>query len=187
MITPCDFDLNLLLALNFDGGRVLDQVMYAISGRATWIPLYLLIAWQVYRHWGWRTLLFFLAAAGLMVLCADQTASLCKTHLSKLRPTHYPPIEGLVHTVNGYLGGLYGTVSGHAANAFAVVMLAGLTFRNRGFWWAMAIWATAVSYSRIYLGVHYPVDVLLGTAAGLFWGWVWYRVFRWATARYLRS
>ncbi len=205
MITPFDFDRDLLLALNFDGGPVLDALMYAISWSPTWIPLYLAILWLLWRKAfrnaaagtnglsgnglsaaagpvsrvspepsrkiAWNTLFLFLAAAALVVLFCDQTATQFKTHLPKFRPTHYPPIEGMVHSVYGYLGGLYGTVSGHAANSFGVAILSSLALHNKGFSWFIFLWAVAVSYSRIYLGVHYPMDILCGTAAGLLWGW----------------
>lgn len=176
MITPFALDQELLLLLNFNGGSTLDQIMYIVSGKLTWVPLYGLIVWLVYRAQGWRGALLFLVMAAMMVLCADQTASLAKTYLPKFRPTHYPHIEDLVHTVNGYRGGLYGTISSHASNSFGLVMLASLTLSRRWITISLVAWATLVAYSRIYLGVHYPLDILLGTAEGVLWGYLWFKI-----------
>ena len=79
--------------------------------------------------------------------------------------------------MNGYRGGLYGFVSSHAANLFGIATLISLVLRNRGSWLAMMAWAAIVAYSRIYLGVHYPGDILGGTVIGIgvaflvFWIW----------------
>lgn len=183
MITPYLFDQNLLLALNFDGGLVTDQIMYVISGKLTWVPFYICILWLIYARLGLRKLVLFALAVPLLITFADQTATLAKEYLPKSRPTHFAPIMEDVHTVNGYVGGPYGTVSSHAANCFGLALLASLLLKRRWFTWMMFCWAAVVSYSRIYLGVHYPMDILLGTLEGLFWAFVWYRVLLWADSR----
>lgn len=186
-ITPFLFDQNLLLALNFDGGTVMDWLMYTISGKYIWIPFYICILWIVYARLGLRMLILFVLFVPLLITCADQTATLAKTYLPKARPTHFEPIMAGVHTVNGYVGGPYGTVSSHAANCFGLALFSWLLIRRRWFAWMMFCWATVVSYSRIYLGVHYPMDILVGTVEGLFWGWVWYRALRWVETRIISS
>lgn len=183
MITPYLFDRNLLLTLNFDGGSAMDWFMYAVSGKLTWVPFYVCILWLVYSRLGLRKLVLFAIVVPLFVTCADQTASLAKEYLPKSRPTHFAPIMEEVHTVNGYVGGPYGTVSSHAANCFGLALLASLLIRRRWFSWMMFGWAAMVSYSRIYLGVHYPMDILFGLFEGLFWAFLWYRVLCWADSR----
>lgn len=178
MITPYEIDTEWFLALNGDGGWFVDQFMWYASAKLTWIPLYAVVLWWVWRSRGWRFALAFLIAAALIVLCADQTASFFKHNFSKFRPTHYPPIEGLVHTVNGYTGGLYGTVSSHAANTVGFALLASLVIRIRWVTLSLAMWVLLVSYSRIYLGVHYPFDILFGLLDGLFWSSIIYLVFQ---------
>lgn len=182
-ITPFLFDQNLLLALNFDGGWFLDQCMYIVSGKLTWVPFYLLILWLIYARLGWKVLLMSIVTIALLITCTDQTATLAKTFLPKLRPTHYEPIAAQVHTVNGYVGGWYGTISSHAANCFGLALFTSLLLRRRWFARMMFVWAALVAYSRIYLGVHYPMDILIGTLEGLFWAWVWYRIYRWAARK----
>lgn len=183
-ITPFLFDQNLLLALNFDGGWFLDQAMYIVSGKLTWIPFYLIILWIIYDRMGLKALLMSVVTIALLITCADQTATLAKTYLPKFRPTHYEPIAAQVHTVNGYVGGWYGTVSSHAANCFGLALFTSLLIRRRWFSWMMFVWAALVAYSRIYLGVHYPMDILIGTLEGLFWAWLWYRIYRWTERRF---
>lgn len=170
MITPWDFDQNMLLALNFDGGETLDFVMFWVSKTFIWIPLYVWVLWMVWRKVGLKGALVFLVVAALMVAGVEMMANLFKDHLSKFRPTHYPSLQDQVHTVNGYVGGLYGTMSAHAANTMAFIVLAGGVIRKKWLWWTLALWVAVVCYSRIYLGVHYPLDVMLGLCGGTLWG-----------------
>lgn len=138
----------------------------------------LFLTWVMFRKLGARAAITFFVVCAMMITCADQTASLCKDYMPKYRPTHYDVLAGQVHTVYGYTGGLYGTVSSHAANAMALMILAGLTLKRRWLWWAMSVWVALMSYSRIYLGVHYPMDILLGLVEGAFWGIVWWLILR---------
>lgn len=170
MITPCELDSNLFLSLNGDGGWFIDQIMWYASAKLTWVPLYALILWWVWHTKGIKAAVMFLAAALLIVLFADQTASFFKNNMPKFRPTHYPPFEGLVHTVNGYTGGLYGTVSSHAANTVGIAILTAMAIRKRWVTLLLAVWVVLVCYSRIYLGAHYPFDVMFGLIEGSFWG-----------------
>lgn len=186
MVTPWGFDQELLLALNFDGGSALDVLMYWVSQTWVWVPFYAWVLWLVYRQLGWRGALGFLVVAGFLVVCADQTAGFFKSYLPKFRPTHTASLEGLVHTVNDYRGGLYGTVSAHAANTLGFAVLAGGVLRRSWFWWVVLVWVVVVSYSRIYLGVHFPMDVLFGLLTGAVWGLVWLRFFRVFGPKYLR-
>lgn len=185
MIAPWDFDRAWLLALNFDGGALLDFVMYYASTTWLWIPFYIFIVWHVYRRVGVSGVVAFVVMAALMILCADQTAGLFKSILPKLRPTHYDPISSSVHTVYGYQGGSFGTVSSHAANCMAFLILAGGVISRSWAWWLLSFWVVLVAYSRIYLGVHYPMDIAFGLLTGVVWGLVWRRFYRWFYKRYL--
>lgn len=151
-----------------------DNVMYCISGKLTWIPLYAALLWFVCKQEGWKNLLGFIVIVALMVFVADQGAGLAKTYLPKFRPTHNADLQGLIHTVNDYRGGLYGTVSSHASNSFALAIFCSLIFKRGWVWISLLVWASVVAYSRIYLGVHFPYDVVLGALLGVAVGFAAY-------------
>ncbi len=178
MIEPSSLDLSLLHALNFDGGQTLDSIMVWVSGKFSWIPLYVLLLWGVYRKVGLRNFLWFVLAVVVLIILADQTATQAKIHLSKLRPQCYEPLNGLIHTVEGYRCGLYGTISSHAANTMGLSVLSASLIGRRWVWWALMIWVALISYSRIYLGVHYPFDVFFGLLEGAFWGFIVFVTYR---------
>lgn len=178
MIEPASLDLSIFTALNGDGGQFADFFFYWVSAKLTWVPFYAFLLWVVYKQLGLRTLIIFAVICAATIACADQTATLCKTYFPKLRPSHYEPLSGIVHTVYGYSGGLYGTVSSHAANSAALTMLLWLTLNRRWVWVTMAAFTVLISYSRIYLGVHYPADIALGLVEGAFWGTFWGLILR---------
>ena len=99
-----------MLALNFDGGPVMDAVMWFASGIPNWIPLYLAVLYIVYRNYGWKYMLFALLFVGLGVGLCDQVCNFFKRNVPYLRPTHTEDMLPYLHTVKGYLGGLMGTV-----------------------------------------------------------------------------
>lgn len=156
----------LFLYLNFDGGAFLDQFFYIVSGKLTWVPLYIYVLYIIYKKFGWQSALLSLAFMGLGVGIADQVCNFFKDNFSVLRPTRNPLFDGLVHTVNGYTGGMFGTVSAHAATTFSVAVFSLMLIRNRWFSFGIIFWALLVGYSRIYLGVHFPQDVLFGLILG---------------------
>jgi len=161
-----DLDVKMLLFLNSMNSPFIDKLMFFISGKIEWLPLYLfLIFWMFYRFRkkGW----LFLALTILVFALSDLgSVHLFKNVFERLRPSRNPELEGLVHLVNGYRGGMYGFISSHAANTFGLAVMVSLIFRERWLTVSMLLWAAVVSYSRIYLGVHYPFDVL----GGAIWG-----------------
>jgi undecaprenyl-diphosphatase len=114
----------------------------------------------------------------LAVTLADQfSVQLFKNIVQRLRPCHEPSLVGLVHLVNGECGGQYGFVSSHATNSFNVALLSLLFIKKRWFTISIILWAIVVGYSRIYLGVHYPGDVICGSLLGALIGWSIYRLY----------
>jgi undecaprenyl-diphosphatase len=163
------WDVELFRLINGAHLPWLDPVMAGISSKALWIPAYALAAWWIWRREGARGLALTLAAAALLITLSDQTASgLLKPWAARYRPCR--PEAGLpftVHTVEGRCGGAYGFASSHAANFFALAAWLSGRIRKRGFRLAAYAAALLVAWSRVYLGVHYPGDVVAGAAIGL--------------------
>lgn len=163
-----DLDARLLLIVNGAHSPFFDAVMWCISGRWIWVPFYIVLTYMLFRHFSWKRATLCLITIGLIILAADQTcASLIRPEVCRLRPANLNnPLSQLVHVVNGYRGGRYGFPSCHAANTFALAMFMSLVFRNRWFTVMMFSWAIVVSYSRMYLGVHYFGDLFCGASVG---------------------
>ena len=179
-----DIDADALLAVNGWHDAFQDALWWLMT--AKWSSGVLLIAllW-ILLHQHRRHALLVLAMIALAFLIADQTASgLIKHLVERLRPTHDPSLESMVHIINGYRGGMYGFVSSHASNAFAVSLLLSLVMRHRAVTISLFTWSLLQCYSRIYLGVHYPGDIIGGIIVGLLAGWISWLVMRWIMRRW---
>lgn len=158
-------DKKLFLFLNSLRTETLDSVMWSISGKYIWIGLYLILLYSIIAKYKLKGIIFILGIV-LTIVLADQISVLIKNSVERYRPSHNPEFENLVHIVQGYRGGSYGFVSSHAANSFGLAMFISLLFHKRWITTSIFIWAAVVSYSRIYLGVHYPADIICGALLG---------------------
>lgn len=190
------WDTEILLWINCHYSDFMDSLMWLSSGTLTWIPLYVVMLvvlwsrmsvpadnallrvgrWRGHRHTVQRVLLILTIV--LLVLLTDQTCHVLKHWIARPRPSHAPELEGLVRSLHGYKGGLYGHPSSHAANTmalavFLLTMLRTTATKNTTF----ALWVVLMSvyvllncYSRMYLGVHYPSDIIFGLIVGVLWG-----------------
>ncbi|MFA8434792.1 MAG: phosphatase PAP2 family protein [Marinifilaceae bacterium] len=148
-----------------------DAFMVMISGKIIWSIFYLGIVIALFKQYGYRKWLIILLGIGLTITFCDQFASgLMKPFFQRFRPSHDPTLSDLVHLVNGKRGGKYGFASSHAANAFGLAMFICSLVRNRIVWVFFMFWACLVSYSRVYLGVHFPGDIFTGAIVGLILG-----------------
>lgn len=163
-----DIDARLLLIVNGAHSPFFDSVMWCISGRWIWVPFYAVLAYLLFRRMSWKRASICLVTIGLIILAADQTcATLIRPEIGRLRPANLNnPLSSFVHVVNGYRGGKYGFPSCHAANTFALAVFMSLVIRHKWFTVMMFSWAFIVSYSRMYLGVHYFGDLFCGATIG---------------------
>lgn len=163
-----DIDARLLLIVNGAHSPFFDSVMWCISGRWIWVPFYAVLAYLLFRRMSWKRASICLVTIGLIILAADQTcATLIRPEIGRLRPANLNnPFSSFVHVVNGYRGGRYGFPSCHAANTFALAVFMSLVIRHKWFTVMMFSWAFIVSYSRMYLGVHYFGDLFCGATIG---------------------
>lgn len=167
-------DTQLFLFLNGMHHPVMDEIMWVISAKLPWIPFYLLLGYFFVKRLG-KQGWFYILAVALAAGAADYTSvHWFKFVFERLRPSQNPALESAIHLVNNYHGGKYGFVSSHAANTFALAVFTGLTYKTRIVWVGMLLWAFVVSYSRIYLGVHYPGDILGGALLGSIWAVLFY-------------
>ena len=181
-------DTELFFLINGMHNAFFDSIMYWLSNKLFWVPMYLLIVFLMIRRYKMRGVLMLLFIGIVITLC-DQTASgLLKNLVQRLRPSHEPALAGLVHLSKAGTGGLYGFVSSHAANCFGLASFIYFTFDKQfqplKYW--LLIWAVLVSYSRIYNGVHYPVDVVVGAIIGIAYGYLMAKAYFYTDAYLLK-
>ena len=164
-------DESLFLFLNAQHNSFFDPLMWLFSNKLFWTPLYAWFLWLLYtkypKHF-WTVLI----AIVLMIVASDQLSNFAKNNFMRLRPSQEPHLYSLVHTVNEYRGGMYGFYSAHTANAFAVAffLISTLAGSKKYIIPVILTYSILTAYSRIYLGVHYPGDILTGAIMGLLIG-----------------
>ena len=169
------YDKELLLHLNGSDSLFGDGFMWVATSTYIWIPLGIMLLYVVIKNNLPKEIIWTLIAIVLVITCADQISSgICKPFFARFRPTQDPEIMYMVDIVNNYRGGRYGFISSHAANTFGIAVFVSLLIKNRLLTCILLLWAALNAYSRIYLGVHYPGDIIFGTIVGCMVGWIIY-------------
>lgn len=179
-----DIDTEVLLAINGLHGTFQDAFWWLISAKWASVLLVLAFVW-ILLHQNRRHALLTVAMLVLAFVLADQISSgLIKHLVERLRPSQDPSLDNMIHIVNNYRGGKFGFVSSHAANSFAAATLIALVMRHKAVTFSLFTWAVLQCYSRVYLGVHYPGDILGGIIVGVLSGCLVWRLMRWLQRRF---
>jgi len=172
-------DRSILLAINGACHPVLDEFFWYVSEVWVFFPVFIFLIWLIIKHKGIKYLGLALLSIALIILFCDQSTNLVKNKVQRYRPTHNLEICNQVHLVHDYKGGQYGFFSGHSSNTtgvavFIFLLLGQLKAKHR---WLIFLWPAVTEYSRMYLGVHYPSDIFMGTLDGLLWGILFFKLF----------
>lgn len=177
-------DHTLFQSIHHWRNPLLDACMPWVTNRWVWIPLYAFFAFLLWRRFG-KQILLIIPVVALLILASDQSANLLKNSICRPRPCYDATLENVITPLG--CGGHYGFVSGHAANSFAIALFLWLlsgpvkgfaASRNRKAWLLLFPWALLVCWSRIYMGVHFPFDLLGGCLVGAFWAIVFYLLYQ---------
>ena len=179
-----NIDTRLTLLLNGSDSVMLDTIAVTATKTGTWIPLGIVLLYVLMRMKNWKNALLVILCFAIAITLADQMASgIFKPLVARLRPSHTPELQGVIDLVGDYRGGRYGFFSSHAANTCAVAVFLSLLFRKRVFTVAICSWAMVNSWTRLYLGVHYVGDIMVGLIWGAFVGWMVFRLYRFLTLK----
>lgn len=176
-------DTQLLLALNACNNTFFDHFFSLFTAKETWYPLYLFIVFIIFRKYKinglWLVLIIILA-----VVVSDQLSGFFKDFIHRPRPSHQPLLDGKLNLPTGK-GGSFGFFSGHATNSFALAFILGFLTKSKRMWFSFITWALLTSCSRVYVGVHYPFDVVTGAIVGSLIGWGAFKFIMFFDSRFL--
>lgn len=184
-------DTDLFLFLNGDLGSAVDQLMWYVSKTWPWIPVYAILIYTIYKRLSLKLFLLAVVGIALCVFLSDRISfEFLKNTVMRLRPSREPGLQGMIHHVkdangNFYIGGMYGFVSSHAANYAAIITFYLLIMRPVKRWLVALLiaWCLLISYSRIYLGVHYPGDIVGGYVLGILVAFLVYGLYKFMARR----
>lgn len=179
-------DTDVFIFLNSLGTKRWDSFWLAYTSKFNWIPFYALLLYLIFKQMTVKTVLITLVTVAVMILVTDQVTNLFKNGFHRLRPCHLAELTDGMRLVKAHCGGQYGFFSGHASNTMAVAIFIGMLLKKRFKYllYILIFWAILMGYSRIYIGVHYPLDVLLGMLFGILTGSWFYRLNKYIIQKY---
>lgn len=172
-----NLDKELFLFLNSFHTPLWDYFFWFISGTLVWIPLYASILYVIIKEAGLKSIWIIIAIALTITLCDQIASGFFKPYFQRLRPSHDPELKEFVYLLKGFKAGQFGFISSHAANSFGLATFISLLFKRKSLIFFLFVWAIVNSYSRIYLGLHYPGDILVGTLVGVASAWLIYKLY----------
>lgn len=186
--TLLTYDSELFLFLNNLGSERWDGFWRIVTEKWSSIPIYVILLFLIYRHYGIKGTLVVMVAVALMITATDQLANLFKYGIERPRPCRVEALQGQMRFVADGCG-RFGFFSAHAASSMAAAVFLGLALRPwfRYLPFLLLFWAVIIAYSRIYLGVHYPLDIIVGMLFGGILGWGFYRLNKWGQNRFNAS
>jgi undecaprenyl-diphosphatase len=176
-------DTRLFVFLNGLGSETYDGFWLFITKQINWIPLFLLLLYLIYKKKGVKQTLYLLLFVAFLVAFTDQTANLFKNGFQRLRPCNNPDINSFIRVVKS--SSSFSFFSAHAANSMAVATFLFVILKGHfKYLWLLFLWPLIFAYSRIYLGLHYPIDIVTGYIFGILFGFLMSKIYKKAQSKY---
>ncbi|WP_203257954.1 phosphatase PAP2 family protein [Hyunsoonleella ulvae] len=183
-----EYDTELFLFLNNLGSEAWDTLWLIITDKLTFIPLYAILLFLLYKKFGVKSLLVFVIVVALMITFTDQVTNMFKRGFERPRPCGVPDLADQLRFI-AVRCGKYGFFSGHSSNSMAAAVFAGLALRTeyKNLIFILLFWSAVVAYSRIYVGVHYPLDIVCGLTFGAISGFLFYKLSQYLLRRFVKA